>query len=58
MADVDEATFTPHPYGGEVDEDVFEFDAEGKLWIIMIKHAIFHVVLQPLKTTSYFVSVC
>lgn len=31
VVDVEEPTFTPHPFGGEVDEDVFDFDGEGKL---------------------------
>ena len=31
VVDVEEQTFTPHPFGGELDEDVFDFDGEGKL---------------------------
>ena len=31
VVDVEEPTFTPHPFGGELDEDIFDFDGEGKL---------------------------
>ena len=31
VVDVEEPTFTPHPFGDELDEDVFYFDGEGKL---------------------------
>ena len=31
VVDVEEPTFTPPPFGDELDEDVFYFDGEGKL---------------------------